>query len=130
MSTTSLDPIDHFETTAPTFGGRLQAARNAKGLSIARLGEKLGVEAAKVEIWESDKDAPRSNRIQMLSGLLNVSIVWLLTGESNGTTHVAETHARPTIINDTLGEIAQLKTTLLDAYDKLESLEQRLQAES
>ena len=130
MSTTSLDPIDHFATTAPTFGGRLQAARNAKGLTIARLGEKLGVEAAKVEIWECDAEAARSNRIPTLAGMLNVSIIWLMTGESNGTTHIAETHDRPTIINDTLGEIAQLKTTLLDAHAKLESLEQRLHAES
>ena len=129
MSTTTIDPIAQFETTATTFGGRLQAARNAKGLTIARLGEKLGVEAAKVEIWESDEDMPRANRVQMLAGMLNVSIIWLITGESNGTTHIAETHARPTIINDTLGEIAQLKSTLLDAHAKLESLEQRLQAE-
>ncbi len=130
MSTTTLDPIDHFATTAPTFGGRLQAARNAKGLTVASLGEKLGVEAAKIEVWENDTEAPRTNRITLMAGMLNVSIIWLITGESNGTTHIAETHARPTIINDTLGEIAQLKTTLLDAYDKLESLEQRLQAES
>ena len=99
----------------------------AKGLTIARMGEKLGVEAAKVEIWESDGDTPRANRIQMLAGLLNVSIVWLITGESNGSTNIAETYARPTIVNDTLGEISKLKTTLLAAHAKLESLEQRLQ---
>jgi len=127
LSTTSLDPIDHFETAAATFGGRLKAARKAKGLTIASMGQKLGVEAAKVATWESDDDTPRANRIQMLAGLLNVSIIWLITGESNGTTNVAETHDRPTIINDTLGEITQLKTTLLDAHAKLESLEQRLQ---
>ncbi len=103
------------------------AARNAKGLTVARLGEKLGVEAAKIEIWESDVEAPRANRLSMLAGMLNVSIIWLITGESNGTTNIAEAHDRPTIINDTLGEIAQLKTTLLDAHAKLESLEQRLQ---
>ncbi len=127
MSATDTDPIDYFATTAPTIGGRLQAARNAKGLSVVRLGEKLGVEPAKVESWESDADTPRSNRIQMLAGLLNVSIIWLITGESNGTTNIAESHDRPTLINDTLGEIAQLKATLMDAHDKLESLEQRLQ---
>lgn len=126
MPITPPDPIDHFATTAPTFGGRLQAARYAKGLSIARLGEKVGVEAAKVAAWESDAEAPRANRITLLAGLLNVSIIWLITGESNDTTHIAETNTRPTIINDTLGEIAQLKATLLDAHDKLESLEQRL----
>ncbi len=127
MSTTSTDPIDHFATTAPTFGGRLMAARNAKGLTVARLGEKLGVEVEKIEIWENDVEAPRSNRITLMAGMLNVSIIWLITGESNGTTNIAEAHDRPTIINDTLGEIAQLKTTLLDAHAKLESLEQRLQ---
>jgi transcriptional regulator with XRE-family HTH domain len=127
LPTTVLDPIDHFETTVTTFGSRLQAARMAKGLTIARMGEKLGVEAAKVEIWESDGDTPRANRIQMLAGLLNVSIVWLITGESNGSTNIAETYARPTIVNDTLGEISKLKTTLLAAHAKLESLEQRLQ---
>lgn len=130
MSTTTTDPIDHFATTAPTFGGRLQAARNAKGLTVARLGEKMGVEAANVEVWENDTQAPRPHRISILAGMLNVSIIWLLTGESNDTTHIAETNTRPTIINDTLGEIAQLKTTLLDAHAKLESLELRLQAES
>jgi transcriptional regulator with XRE-family HTH domain len=130
LSTTSPDTIDPFETTATTFGGRLEAARNAKGLSVARLGEKLGVKASSIEIWESGADTPRSNRIQMLAGLLNVSIVWLITGDSNGSTNVAETHTRPTIINDTLGEITQLKATLLDAHAKLEGLEQRLRAES
>jgi transcriptional regulator with XRE-family HTH domain len=129
LTTTNQDQLAQFETDATTFGGRLEAARNAKGLSITRLGEKMGVEAAKVELWESGADTPRSNRIQMLAGLLNVSIVWLITGESNGTTHIADTHARPTLINDTLGEIAQLKATLLDAHAKLEGLELRLQAE-
>ncbi len=127
MSTTAQDTLAQFETDATTFGGRLQAARNAKGLTVARLGEKMGVETATVEVWESDESTPRPHRITILAGMLNVSIIWLITGESNGTTHIAESHARPTIINDTLGEIAQLKATLLDAHAKLESLEQRLQ---
>jgi transcriptional regulator with XRE-family HTH domain len=127
LSTTTQDQLAQFETDATTFGGRLQAARQAKGLTVASLGEKLGVEAGRVEVWESGVEAPLPHRISIMAGMLNVSIIWLITGESNGTTHVVEAHARPTIINDTLGEIAQLKTTLLDAHAKLESLEQRLQ---
>ena len=80
-----------------------------------------------VEAWESDADAPRANRIQLLAGLLNVSIVWLISGEGNGTGHVADTHERPTGVNDALGEISQLKATLSGALDKLEKLEKRLQ---
>lgn len=126
MSTTSLEQDDYFNETVATFGDRLEAARTAKGLTVESLAEKLGVDANTVEAWENDADAPRANRVQMLAGLLNVSIVWLISGESNGTSHVADTHERPTAINDALGEISQLKATLSGALEKLEQLESRL----
>ena len=127
MSTASLDNNNHFNETFATFGDRLEAAREAKGLTVNGLAEKLGVDARTVEAWESDADEPRSNRIQMLAGLLNVSIVWLISGESSGTSHVANTYDRPTGVNDALGEISQLKATLSGALDKLDKLEKRLQ---
>lgn len=127
MSNTRIDKNDHFNETVATFGDRLAAAREAKGLTVEGLSEKLGVDARTVEDWESDADEPRSNRIQMLAGLLNVSIVWLISGESSGTSHVADTYSRPTGVNDALGEISQLKAALSGALDKLEKLEIRLQ---
>jgi len=127
MSTTNLGNTDHFIEAVATFGDRLEAAREAKGLSVIGLAEKLGVDASTIEEWESDADEPRSNRIQMLAGLLNVSIVWLISGEASGTANVADTYTRPTGVNDALGEIAQLKETLSGALDKLEKLEKRLQ---
>lgn len=127
MSGTGLEETDYFNEAVATFGDRLEAAREAKGLTLNSLAEKLGVEAARVEAWENDVYAPRANRIQLLAGLLNVSIIWLISGESNGTTQVAETHGRPAGVNDALGEISQLKTILSGALGKLEELEQRLQ---
>lgn len=126
MSLTT-DPSDHFNETIATFGDRLDAARTAKGLTQQALAEKIGVDLELVEQWEMDVEAVSANRIQMLAGLLNVSIVWLISGESNGTSNIAEAYERPTEINDALGEIAQLKTTLAAALEKLEQLEQRLQ---
>ena len=105
MSAASLEKNDHFNETVATFGDRLEAAREAKGLTVLGLAEKLGVDASKVEAWESNVDAPRANRTQLLAGLLNVSLVWLLSGESNGTSDVADTYDRPTGVNDALGEI-------------------------
>lgn len=128
VSATDLELTDHFNEAVATFGDRLEAARGAKGLSVEALAEKIGVEVSTVETWESDADSPRANRIQMLAGLLNVSIIWLISGESNGTSHVAETYERPTAVNDTLGEITQLKATLEGALEKLEALEERLQS--
>ena len=130
MSTTSLEQDEYFSETVATFGDRLEAAREAKGMTVASLAEKLGVDTRTVEAWENDADAPRANRVQMLAGLLNVSIVWLISGESNGTTHVEETYERPTGVNDALGEISQLKATLSGALAKLDQLESRLQQEN
>lgn len=65
--------------------------------------------------------------MQMLAGMLNVSIVWLITGVSMGTSHVADSYNRPAGVNDALGEISQLKETLSGVIDKLDKLETRLQ---
>lgn len=127
MSDNSLEQNDPFNDSVATFGDRLEAARKAKGLTVDGLAAKLGVEVPRVEAWERDEYAPRSNRIQLLAGLLNVSIVWLISGESNGTSHVADAYERPEGVNDALGEISQLKTTLAAALEKLEELEIRLQ---
>ena len=127
MSTISLEQIDEFNEAVATFGDRLAAAREAKGLTVEGLAEKLGVDVETIGIWENDADVPRGNRMQMLAGMLNVSIVWLITGESIGTTTVAETYNRPAGVNDALGEIAQLKETLTGVLDRLDRLEIRLQ---
>lgn len=127
MSSASLEQNDHFNETVATFGDRLEAARMAKGLTVEGLAAKIGVEVSKVEDWENDVDEPRANRIQLLAGLLNVSIVWLISGEGDGTSRVADTYERPLGVNDALGEISQLKATLSGALDKLERLEKRLQ---
>ncbi len=119
-----------FERATPTIGTRIAAARNAKGLTVHALSEKLGVNDGVIEAWETDEREPRSNRIQMLAGLLNVSIMWLITGDSNGTDHIEQTHDRDPLINDALGEIAQLKDTLSASLDKLAALETRLKSDS
>ena len=120
-------PILAFSENVATFGERLGAAREAKGLSVAGLAEKIGVAVDIIPTWENDTDAPRANQIQMLAGMLNVSIIWLISGEDNGTSHIADTYERPTGINDALGEISLLKATLTGALEKLEALEERLQ---
>jgi len=127
LSASNIDHSDYFTEPVATFGDRLEAAREAKGLTRESMAEKLGVREKTIKNWENDGAMPRGNRIQMLAGMLNVSMVWLISGESNGTNNVAETHLRPTGVNDALGEIAQLKTILSGAFDKLTELEARLQ---
>lgn len=67
-----------------TMGGRLQRARDAAGLTVPEVAARLGVKAATVQAWESDRSQPRANKLQMVAGLLNVGLAWLMDGLGNG----------------------------------------------
>jgi len=117
----------YFNDDVATFGDRLEAARLAKGLSPERLAQKIGVKAKTVHAWENDTTSPRANKIQMLAGLLNVSIMWLISGQGNGTLDVVTTFDRPEGMNDAIGEMRAVKQSLIRAIDRIEQLEARLE---
>ena len=73
-----------YSDDAATFGDRITAAREAQGLDQEQLARRLGVKLKTIRNWENDAAEPRANKLQMLAGLLNVSIRWLLTGEGDG----------------------------------------------
>ncbi|HMO07576.1 MAG TPA: helix-turn-helix domain-containing protein [Paracoccaceae bacterium] len=78
------DDTGWFSAQSATFGDRLAGAREAAGLSAEDLARRLGVRLTTVQAWEDDRAEPRANRVQMLAGMLGVSIPWLLTGEGDG----------------------------------------------
>ncbi|MDP5346981.1 MAG: helix-turn-helix domain-containing protein, partial [Paracoccaceae bacterium] len=95
-----------------TFGDRVAAAREASGMSQKQLARRLGVKIGTVRGWEDDLSEPRANKLSMMAGLLNVSIMWLLTGEGDGVAApVDETPIAPDI-NALLVEIRDLKTQI------------------
>ena len=109
-----------------TFGDRVAAAREAAGMSQKQLARRLGVKIGTVRGWEDDLSEPRANKLSMMAGLLNVSIVWLLTGEGDGVAApVDETPIAPDI-NALLVEIRDLKTQIGAAADRLGRLEKSL----
>jgi transcriptional regulator with XRE-family HTH domain len=63
-----------------TIGGRLSRSREAAGLTVKQLAWRLGVKVATINAWESDRSQPGANRMNMLAGLLGVSLSWLLHG--------------------------------------------------
>lgn len=79
-----MDDQDYYSEDAATFGDRLAAAREALGLSQSQLASRSGVRLGTIQNWEDDRSEPRANKLQMIAGILNVSIVWLLTGEGEG----------------------------------------------
>jgi transcriptional regulator with XRE-family HTH domain len=77
-------PDPYYSERYATFGDRLCAARETAGLSQKLLASKMGVKSKTVQAWESDAVEPRANKLQMVSALLNVSMVWLMSGLGSG----------------------------------------------
>lgn len=118
------EPDSYFGEDSATFGDRLTAARIAAGLDQKTLARKLGVKRATVDRWENDLSEPRANRLSMLTGMLNVSLPWLLMGHGDGIT--PQGGPIPDDMRAMLEELRDLRATLTTASDRMAVLEQRL----
>lgn len=116
---------DWFSNEAATFGDRLAAAREVCGQSQKALAQKLGVGLKTVEKWENDISEPRANKLQMLSGVLNVSMRWLLTGEGDGVEPTGEFEAEPEL-HQLMSEIRAVRGEMLRSAERMGLLEKRL----
>jgi len=125
-SETDLTDGGWYSNEAATFGDRVAAGREALGLGQADLARKLGVKLKTVQHWEDDLSEPRANKLQMLSGVLNVSLMWLLNGEGDGISEPSDESNLNGDISGLLTEIRQIKGTIAQAADKLGGLEKRL----
>ena len=61
-----------------TLGEKLKKARKQAGLSQEQLSEKLGVSRSAVAKWEADNGIPDVYNLKAISGLLNVTVDYLL----------------------------------------------------
>ena len=111
---------------AATFGDRISAAREASGLNQTQLAKSLGVKLATLKGWEQDLSEPRANKLSMLAGLLNVTVMWLLNGEGEGVDDPDTKLVVEKGLNDMLLEMRELRTVLKGSSDRLGMLEKRL----
>ena len=122
----NLDDAGWFSDETATFGDRLAGARDALGLTQQDLAARLGVKLATVLDWENDLNDPRANKLQMLSGVLNVSMSWLLTGQGVGL-EVPE-NSVPEDIESILDEMRQTRSEMSALVSRLAGLESRLKS--
>lgn len=115
---------DWFSDASATFGDRVAAARQDIGLSDEGLAKRLGIKTQTVRKWENDMSEPRANKLQMLSGVLNVSMRWLLTGEGEGIS--GEDIPTDQEISSILADIRSLRSEMLRNAERLGVLEKRL----
>ncbi len=114
-----------YSNTNATFGDRVAVAREAQGLSAKSLAHKMGINPKTVEKWENDLSEPRANKLQMLAGVLNVSLPWLLTGEGEQPDAPVE---EPNDVAELMTEMRVLRTQLGQAADRIGVLEKRLKS--
>ena len=65
-----------------TTGSRIELARNQLGLSLPQLAHRVVVKPKTLENWEKDRSQPRADKLLKLAGVLQVPLIWLLTGDT------------------------------------------------
>lgn len=113
-----------------TLGDRLTAAREGAGLTPEALATRVGVSEATLESWEADMSEPRANRLSTLAGVLNVSLMWLLTGEGDGLDAPPgeEAVVPKADVSAILAEVRALRDDAARTAERLGLLEARLEA--
>ena len=107
-----------------TFGDRMAAAREAAGLTQTDLARRTGVRLTSIRSWENDQSEPRANTLQRVSGILGVSLMWLLAGEGEGAT---ETPVGPSEdMRELLLELRALRGDHARIGERMGRLEKRL----
>lgn len=121
---TDMDRSGWYSDEAATFGDRLAGAREAADLAQDVLARRLGVKLETIHDWENDHSEPRSNKLQMVAGMLNVSMRWLLTGEGDGIeTPVAPNSAD---LQKALADMSRMRTQMLALSQDMGHLEKRM----
>lgn len=118
---------DWYAPEIATFGDRLTAAREAAGMTQESLAKRIGVKKSTLRNWEDDLSEPRANRLSMLAGLLNVSMMWLINGEGQGVENV-DKEPDSADLTEIILEIRELKSDLHAKAEQLARLEKRLRA--
>jgi ribosome-binding protein aMBF1 (putative translation factor) len=91
-----------------TFGGRFSRARDNCGLSTQELAWRLAVKTSTIQAWETDRSQPGSHRLAKLSGLLGVSLSWLLHGIGIGPVETADNDDSPETVGEQLAKLKSL----------------------
>ncbi|MEO0860218.1 MAG: helix-turn-helix transcriptional regulator [Pseudomonadota bacterium] len=117
---------DWYDPEATTFGDRLTGAREAASLSQAELARRIGVTLRTLRAWESDRSEPRANRVSILAGVLNVSLMWLLSGEGDGPLRAEQEPDEGDSV--LIAELSNLRRDTARLSERIATLEARLRA--
>ena len=117
---------DWYGPETATFGDRVAAAREQSGMTQGQLARRIGVKTSTLRGWEDDLSEPRANKLTMLAGMLNVSVIWLLTGEGAGVTQPREDDPAPHGLDEVLHELREIRAEMHSNIERAGRLEKKL----
>ncbi len=120
------EEYDWFGPDAATFGDRLAGAREAAGMSQSEMARRLGVKKATIVAWENDLSEPRANRLSIMAGMVNVSIMWLLTGEGEGMGAPLEEDAESLELAGVAAELRAIRGEMRASAERAARLEKKI----
>jgi transcriptional regulator with XRE-family HTH domain len=118
--------FDWYGPDAATFGDRVAGAREAAGMTQAQLARRLGIKKSTLSDWEQDLSEPRANKLSMMAGLVNVSIMWLLTGEGDGMSAPADDVPGGADFSGILAELREIRANMRTNTERAARLEKKL----
>ena len=116
-------------TNQSTLGSRIEQARVQIGLTSSQLANRAGVRSKTLENWESDRSEPRAEKLIKLSGILQVPLIWLLTGETPEGSKARPRASETTNITQKLDRAVALQQDLAALLIELSADVARLQRE-
>lgn len=122
------DTENWYSDDAATLGDRIAAAREGAGLSQSDLATRLGVRKSTLDAWENDRREPRANRVQLLTGMLGVSLRWLLTGVGEGPDLDDDALPVPGDVQALFVEMRALQAQMVRSAARLAVIEKQLRA--
>ncbi|MDB9945263.1 helix-turn-helix domain-containing protein [Ascidiaceihabitans sp.] len=126
MSNSQDETSDWYSQDAATFGDRVAAAREQSGLTQKDLARRLGVRTSTVRNWEDDLSEPRANRLSMMAGLLNVSMMWLINGKGEGMDSPPDNGEVTPDMRAILNELREMRADMVARAEQMARLEKRL----
>jgi transcriptional regulator with XRE-family HTH domain len=113
-----------------TTGHRIEQARTQLGFSLSQLARRVGVKTKTLENWENDRSGPRVDRLVKLSGILQVPLIWMLTGDTPHSTDslpvVSETANIAQKLERAMAMQQELAALLIDASADIARLQREL----
>ncbi len=110
---------EFYSMAVVTLGNRIENARIAKGYNLTQLARRLAIKSSTLKNWECNNSEPRANKLNMLAGILGVTLYWLMTGENDNGENDNEEHLLGTASLMQKLETAQAMSQKLNAilYD-------------